>query len=265
MENLYIYKDTTTELMYPRFRLRCLVALLFSFTAFWYSGFFGANFNALFSQNFAIQKLLFFLLGGLIIEEWSFDVTRFIKRKYPKGVYQNSVLLKLCFLLIILPCTFMYMLPTLFNNIYNQPMYFELPRAVFINNSLMIMIISASHLLVNAAQNTVFKLIAMKDENGKTTFVKQTDIAYIFCVEESYFITLHNGTHYDCKIAMSLAKFSKNFDPQSFFPINEYTLVSRKACKKVTENTDGTLKVSLHPKPILPKELSERMGVSKFE
>ena len=264
MESIYIYKDMKTGLLYPKFWLRCLVVLSLSFLAFWYAGFFGLDFKSLFNQELAMQKFLFFLLGGLMIEEWSFDIVNFVVRKYPAEIYQKKGLLALGFLSILLPCLFIYMLPTLFYSIYKVPMYFEFPSSVFLQQFLMVIIISAIHFLVNLAQMMGSRPIAMIDQNGNETILDQSEIAYIFYVDGSYFITMHNETHFDCGIDLPLATFFSYLDPQTFFMVNDHVVVSRKACKEVSENDDGTLKITLEPRPVLPRALSDKIGLGEL-
>ncbi len=78
-------------------------------------------------------------------------------------------------------------------------------------------------------------------------------MAYVFYKDGVYYITSHAGVCYETSLKEDFEEFYELLDPDRFFMINEFAIVSRKACKDFIENEDGTIKVNLVPKPILPK------------
>jgi len=62
---------------------------------------------------------------------------------------------------------------------------------------------------------------------------------------------------YETCLDQGFEEFFVLLDPDRFFMINEFAIVSRSACIDFKELEDGTIKVNLAPKPIMPKVFRE--------
>lgn len=254
----------------PRFWIRAIVAILIAFELFWFGGGFGADMVALFSQPLGGVKLLFLVLGSIGIGHVVFFACMYIVGKYGVDFKNRKFIWSIVIGGFVGPFILLFVHAGLFRLSLGDQVAGFLSSISLIQIFLFLVCYHGIYLLLFSQQavdqQASFVAFVEVFYGGQKVNLSVSEMAYVLEKGGVFYVTSHAGVNYETSFAESLEEFYGMLDPDDFFMINDFTVVSRKACKDIAENADGTLSVTLVPKPILPKAFrdSEEPGLYDF-
>ncbi len=222
----YCYFRTGDGISYPRFWVRHLVSVLIAFDIFWYSGRYGADFSALFSQTDVVLKFLFLVIGSVLVHEWIFQACKLICEKIDTTYGDKKMFAALVVAGLIIPFVLMYGLGSLFVFVFGNKM------AAFVT-SISLMAIFLVMVNINMIY-VIFYMFWTKRYirsvevyyGNQLVDLDVEEIAYLFYHRGNYFVTSHKGISYETSLEENLDEFMGLLDPTSFCKINEQMIVS---------------------------------------
>jgi len=265
MGNSFFFMNSKIGVLLPRFWMRMCICLLVSFEMFWYTCGFGADFNSLFVQELAFHKFLIFALGTILVQEWIFYACMFILPKFEFHITDLRFVTLMIGVVLLCPYIFMFFQGRFFIALFGDAMGLFVQSISLLNIFLILTTFFLTNLLVYLGQLNQFIRSLEVFYAGRKVVLNVSDIAYIFYDGSTYFITSHKGISYETRLEERLEEFCKLLNPWFFFKINEFTIVSRKACKDFSEDENGGIFVMLEPKPILPKSLRDKDDPGLFD
>jgi hypothetical protein len=260
--------DSKTGEVSPSFWLRALICLLIAFELFWYTSGFGAGFGLLFGQPLAVLKFLFLALGAVLVAEWVYLSVRWIVRSYGLFPIDVRLALRLIIVGLVVPAIFLFLWGAGFSLGFGEVMNIFVASVSLVKIVMFLLSVVVTCMLLHppmeyVALPEIGPIEVLKIEafyGGVMVQLLQADLAYIFYKDGVYYITSHAGVCYETSLSESFEELYGLLDPDRFFMINECAIVSKRACTGYVENEDGTIQVSLVPKPIIPKAFRGESG-----
>jgi len=256
--------DQVSGTVSVRFWFRLVLAGLLGFEHFWYTSGFASDFSALFSQPMAFLKFAFLFSGSILALEWIYFSIRYLARR--DGIYPFDWKLggKLVGLVFVVPFVFLVLWGWVFGMVFGKEMAEFASAVSLVMVGMMLLCVGITCMLlyppVVVEEITFEPIEVLKVEvfyGGVKVDLLAADIAYVFYKEGIYYITSHGGVCYETSLAQDFEGFYALLDPDRFFMINDFCIVSHKSVKDYEELEDGTLKVNLSPKLILPQAFRE--------
>jgi hypothetical protein len=254
MHSSYYFR-TKEGIWYPRFWLRFVLSFLIAVETFWYAGSFGADFNALFTQNDALAKFGLLISGSAVVHEWIFRSCNFISLRYDVAIHQKQFISAVACMGIIVPFIFMYGLGNLFVLMLGTAAAGFVASVSLMSSFLIMANLNMVYLCFYLFWSSKYLKTLEVYYGNQLVKLKVEDIAYLFYQKGTYFVTSHKGISYETSLEYNLEEFMALLDPVSFFMINEQMVISRKSCTAFSEDEMGMITVSLVPKPIIPQAM----------